>query len=441
MEDAFIIRGGKPLRGKVRLSGAKNVALKAIIAALLFDSKVTLKNVPRINDVIELLHLIRRLGAKAEFIEQNTLEIDGLSLSSNKVDLLHASKIRVSFMLFAPLLHRFKKCFIPNPGGCRIGARPISRVTNAMRSLGAKIVYNHKSGFYESSISQKPKGTCSFEKPSHTGTELLIMFSVFGSGTIIIKNAALEPEINELIQFLNQGGAQIQRRGSTIRIKGVSGLRQQQPFSIVQDANEAVTFGLLGIATKGDILLTNAPLHYLDSFLDKLDQTGNPMRKTITGQFRFVCKNSIKPVNIQTAPYPGFKTDWQSMWAVLMTQAQGEATIHERVFENRFTYSNQLKKLGAKIDYVEPVVKAPEKFYLFNYRPTRRYRQAIKIYGGHPLHGGVLRISDLRAGATLVSAALIAQGETIVTGASILERGYENFLEKVQNLGGDIRKI
>src|SRR3990167_965278 len=211
MEDSFLIKGGKPLKGAITLSGAKNVALKVIIAALLLDQEITLKNIPRINDVHELLHLIRSLGAKAEFSEKHTVIMDGRTLKINKVDLLHAAKIRVSFMLFAPLLHKFSECYVPNPGGCRIGARPIDRIVDGMKKLGLDIEYDSSSGFYRAQMKAKPSGSYKFPKETHTGTELLIMLSLFGREKITLDNTAIEPEIDELIRFLILSGAKIQK--------------------------------------------------------------------------------------------------------------------------------------------------------------------------------------------------------------------------------------
>ncbi len=441
MEDAYVIRGGNVLKGEVTLSGAKNVALKAIIGALLFDSKVAFYNVPRINDVIELIHLIRKLGGRAEFIDTNTLEIDGKNLKSNRVDLLHASKIRVSFMLFAPLLHRFGECYIPNPGGCRIGERSIARITKGMRSLGIKVAYDSKNGYYKATMPNVPKGSYKFEKQTHTGTELLILLSVFGKNKIVITNTALEPEIDWLISFLNRAGARIVRKGKTIRIEGVTQLVQKTPYRIPSDRNEAVTFAILGITSKGDVTVGPISADVLKAFIEKVRQTGVGIEKLKNNRIRFFYKSQIKPVSVATSGYPGFMTDWQSNWAVLMTQAEGESVIHERVFEGRFGYVGELRKLGAEIEFIERKLSNPEKFYLFNYEKRRNYRQAIKIKGPKALHNGVLQVTDLRAGATLAIASLIANGESIVEGASIFERGYENFPEKITALGGNIKKV
>lgn len=405
------------------------------------DNKVTLNNVPRINDVYELLHLIKTLGVRASFIGKNTVAIDGKNLKKNRVDLLHASKTRVSFMLFAPLLHRFKSCFIPNPGGCRIGARPIDRIVEGMRSLGVKANYRSETGYYEARMDKNPRGEYTFKKNSHTGTELLIMLSALGENSVTINNAALEPEIDELIRFLNEAGANIKRLQNKVVIKGVLKLEQKKPFTIMSDRNEAVTFAALAIASGGEVVLKNISTSYLKSFIEKIKLAGGGIEKIRENEVRFFYTGKIKSVDIVTAPHPGFMTDWQPNWAVLMTQAKGKSIIHERVFENRFSYVDQLKKLGAHIKYISPTVSDPKKFYEFNYKSNKNYLQAIEIEGGHALHGGVLSISDLRAGATLVIASLIAQGESVVTGVSTLERGYEDFVDKIADLGGEIKKI
>ncbi len=440
MEDSYLIKGGKKLNGEVLLSGAKNAALKMIIASLLFDEKVVLDNVPRINDVIELLHLIKSLGARADFIEKNKVEIDPTSLNLNKVDLLHASKIRVSFMLFAPLLYKFGNCFVPNPGGCRIGARPIDRIVEGMKSLGVEIRYISRTGFYEAKLPDKPKGSFTFNKPSHTGTELLIMLSIFGKDRIILENCANEPEIDNLIDFLNQSGAKITKKNSRIEIDGVAKLKFKQPFKIIPDRNEAVTYICLVLATGGSLRLKDLPLESIGIFVEKLKQAGVEVKDSPEGLF-FNRGRLLQAVNIETTPHPGFMTDWQPNWAVLMTQANGKSIIHERVFENRFSYVEELKKLGAKIKFIEAKVDNPGDFFFFNYKKNEKYNQQIEIEGPVRLHGGVLNIADLRAGASLATAALAAEGESAINGVSILERGYEDFVEKVSNLGGEIKKI
>ncbi len=440
MEDAFIVRGGRKLQGTVRLSGAKNVALKVIIASLMFDHEVTLQNIPRILDVYELMDLIKFLGGKAEFTDQNTVVVDGTHLTTNRVDLLHGSKIRVSFMLFAPLLYRFQECFVPNPGGCRIGARPIDRIVEGMKKIGIAVNYDSQTGYYKAKLNTAPTGSYTFPKPTHTGTELLILLSLMTKSTVTIHNAASEPEIDELMMFLDQSGAKIKKNGTNLQIEPMEKLSRKDPFAIGPDRNEAVTFATLALATKGRITIPSFSFQTLDAFIKKLKEVGAGIDQNGDSLEVFYYQ-PLKSSNVETAPHPGFMTDWQPNWAVLMTQAQGESTIHERVFENRFSYVDELRKLGAEIDYIKIPVKNPFEYFFFNFDPAKKYNQAIRVKGPQELHGGVLTISDLRAGATLAIAALAADGESVVNGASIMERGYENFVEKVKALGGDIEKI
>ncbi len=441
MENAYIIKGGKPLKGDVQLSGAKNVALKTIIASLLFEGDVVLKNVPRINDVTELLHLIKKLGGKVNFTDTNTLVLNADNLKSNKVDMLHGSKIRTSFMMFAPLLYKFKKAYIPNPGGCRLGARSIDRVIDGMTALGITTAYDSSTGYYYSEMKSLPHGFYRFQKPSHTGTELLIMIGLLSNEEIVIENAALEPEIDDLIQMLNEGGADIKRDGEKIMVKKNHVLKQTKPYQIMTDRNEAMTYAVAGIATKGDVTVIGIERYLLDGFIEKLVEAGGGYDQRDALHHRFYYKGPLKSVSIVTGPYPGFMTDWQPLWAVLMTQSQGETDIHERVFENRFSFVDELKKLGANIKFINIPVSNPSEFYFFNYKVGQQYHQAIRIYGSQALHNGVMQIADMRAGATLAIAALMTEGESVIHGASNVERGYEDFVGKVKKLGGTIRKI
>ncbi len=441
MNDSYLIKGGKPLKGEVVLSGAKNVALKTIIAALMFKSDVILKNIPKINDVLDLIELIKSLGVKADFIEKNTLVINSGSLKSNRVKLQYGSKIRVSFMLFAPLLHRFGECFVPNPGGCRIGARPIDRIINGLISLGIKVNYDSETGYYHAKIVNKPRGKYRFEKPSHTGTELLMMIGLMTDEKVEIDNVANEPEIDDLILYLTSAGANILEEGNKIIISKSPQLKQKELFVIVSDRNELVTYATLAVASRGNVIIGPIKEGLIASFLEIMRKAGAGVEKIAKNKFRFFYQGKIKPVNIETSPHPGFMTDWQPSWAILMLKANGSSVIHERVFENRFSYVEELKKLGAKIDFVDVKVENPEFFYHFNFEKERSYKQTIKIQGDQELHNAILNVSDLRAGAALACAALLADGESVVNGASILERGYEDFVEKIRKLGGEIRKV
>ena len=441
MSDSYLIKGGKPLKGKVVLSGAKNVALKTIIASLMFQGDVILKNIPKINDVLDLIELIKSLGVKADFVEKNTLIINSNNLKNNRVNLQYGSKIRVSFMLFAPLLHRFGECFVPNPGGCRIGARPIDRIINGLTALGIKVDYDSKTGYYHAKIINKPKGKYRFKKPSHTGTELLMLIGLMTDSKVEIDNIANEPEIDDLILYLTSAGANILEKENKIIISKSPQLNQKEPFLIMSDRNELVTYATLAVASKGNVIISPINESLIVSFLEIMKKAGAGVEKITKNKFRFFYKGKVRPVDIETSPHPGFMTDWQPSWAILMLAAKGESVIHERVFENRFSYVEELRKLGAKINFTDIKVENPENFYHFNYEIDREYQQTIKIQGGNELHNAVLNISDLRAGAALACAALLSNGETIVNGASILERGYEGFVEKVRKLGGKIKKV
>ena len=441
MSDSYLIKGGKPLKGEVILSGAKNVALKTIIAALMFKGDVILKNIPKINDVLDLVKLIKSLGVKADFTEKNTLVINSSNLKSNRVDLQYGSKIRVSFMLFAPLLHRFGECFVPNPGGCRIGARPIDRIIKGLVALGIIIDYDTETGYYHAKIVDKPKGAYRFEKPSHTGTELLMMIGLMTEEKVEIENIANEPEIDDLILYLNSAGANIREEKNKIIITKSSELKQKEAFTIMSDRNELVTYATLAVASEGDVIISPIDKNLIASFLKIMREAGAGIEEISNYKYRFFYKGEIDSINIETSPHPGFMTDWQPSWAILMLKAKGSSVIHERIFENRFSYVEELKKLGSKIDFVDIAVENPEIFYHFNHEKDKNYQQTIKIQGGEELHNAILDISDLRAGAALACGALLADGESIVNGASILERGYENFVEKVRKLGGEIKKV
>lgn len=445
MDDAFIVQGGTPLKGTAELTGAKNVALKVIIAALLLDEPVTFTNVPDLSDIHELSHLIAATGAKISF-HNDEIHIDPRGMSSHEVDLLHGSKIRVSFMLFAPFMHTFRKARIPNPGGCRIGARPIDRMIDLMKSFEIVTAYDTHTGYYDAKLNgNEITGTdFTFPKKTHTGTELAVMFGAVAKGKTIIRNASLEPEIDDLILFLNQAGADIKRNGEEIHIEGVKNLHSPGTFRISSDRNNAVTYAVFGIATQGDVFVHGAKEESLKVFLDHLDRAGGGFEVMNDG-IRFFYKGKLRPVDVTTAPEPGFMTDWQSPWSVLMTLAHGTSTIHETVFENRFGYASELMKLGAHIEYYQPQVADPDSVYQFDIKDVEEFRknshQGIRITGPSELHGGVMNVTDMRAGATLLIAACTAKGDSVVIGASEIDRGYDDIEKRLSKLGASIKRV
>ena len=435
MENAFIIKGGKPLRGNITLSGAKNVALKVIIAALLFEQEIYLNNIPRISDVNELLHLIRSLGAKAEFIDKNSVRIDPRSLKLNKVDLFHASKIRVSYMLMVPLLYKFSECFVPNPGGCRIGARPIDRIVDGMKKLGVEIDYDSNTGYYQARLINKPTGSYHFPKETHTGTELLIMLSLFAKDKITLDNTAQEPEIDELIRFLNLSGAKIQKFGNKIIITPIVKLKLDSAFEIMTDRNEAVTFAVLAVATKGEVTISSLQPEFIQPFLNKMKSVGagvNPLGKSLVN---FYYRGSLKSSNIETSPHPGFMTDWQQPFVVLLTQVTGTSVIHETVYENRFGYTSTLCEMGADIESFNECLGG----HVCRFA-KRDFAHSIVVKGTTKLTGQNIVIPDLRAGFAYVMAALISEGESQIDNLQFLDRGYEELTEKLALLGANVER-
>ncbi len=443
MENVYVVKGGRRLSGEIKVSGAKNAALKVMIASLFFDEPVQIENVPDINDVHEVVHIIKELGGSADRIDKNIYRISGKNLEKNKISLLHAGKVRVSFMFLAPLLFRFEECFIPNPGGCRIGARPIDRIIRGLRSLGVEAEYDSSTGYYRFSRRGKIGGFYRFEKPSHTGTETLIMLAAFADSDVVLEGTALEPEIDDLIKVFASSGVWIKRSKEDPTRIHISNAQKKFKTNLKivlsGDRNEAVSYAVLGVLLGEKINVKGVKVERYSRFLQKLRQAGGRFRELSEDTVVFENSADLVPVDIQTQPFPGFMTDWQPLWAVLMTQAQGVSHITEWVFENRFGYVPELRKLGADIDFIKTKRQDYEKFH-FNLQPDKEYYQTIRIKGKTDFHNGVLKVSDLRAGATLVIASLLAKGESVIEGADIIERGYEDFVQRLSSLGADIIK-
>lgn len=441
--EKFIITGGKKLSGEVSVSGSKNVALKALIAACLTNEEVIVHNVPLISDFFIMTEIIEELGGKVS-INNHTAKIRMEKFKSSKISLDKAASIRTSVMFLAPLLARMGQAIIPNPGGCRIGARPIDRVVIGLRKMGVEVRYKSKDGYFYAKTKnrQRLKGmSYSFEKNTHTGTETLLLVSVLSEGKTILENAAEEPEVDELINLLTKMGAHICRTAKrVIEIEGVEKLHGAT-FTIGPDRNEIVTFAAAALITQGDIFIKDAQKIDLSSFLDKLGLAGGGFEKKENG-IRFYFTKQLQPTDVTTSPYPGFMTDWQGPWAVLMTKAHGVSIIHETIYENRFGYIDELKKMGAHVELFSPVVQDPKTFYNFNQSDdSKDYRHAAKITGPVKLHNGVVTISDLRAGATLVLGALAASGTSIVFGIEHVDRGYEEFEKRLKGLGAIIQRV
>ncbi|MDO8461004.1 MAG: UDP-N-acetylglucosamine 1-carboxyvinyltransferase [bacterium] len=438
--EKFIIKGGKRLKGEVSVSGSKNVALKALVAACLTDEKVIIENIPLISDFMVMAEIIRDLGGTV-VIRDHKAEVWVKKFKNNRIPFSKAAQIRTSSMFLAPLLARTNEAIIPNPGGCRIGARPIDRIIKGLKKMGARISYNSKDGYFHAKTNNLLGTTYRFDKNTHTGTETLILSAVLAKGKTVLENAACEPEIDQLIELLNKMGARIKRVSiRTIIIDGVEKLHGTT-FRIRSDRNEIITFAIAALITEGDVLIKGAEDADLLSFLKMLKKTGAGFEKKKDG-IRFYSSNNLLQTQVTTSNHPGFMTDWQGPWAVLMTKAKGESIIHETVYENRFGYVGELLRMGANIEYFNPIVKDVKATYNFNTKDDKKeYLHAIKIYGETDLHNAVLTISDLRAGATLVLAALAARGESVVFGVEHLDRGYEKFEQRLKKLGAQIKRV
>lgn len=436
----YIVQGGSELSGEVVIAGAKNVALKAIVAACLTNEKVILENVPEISDVHYMLEMVKNFGGEVEK-KAGSISIQVREIRNIRLPLETAVKMRTSSLFFAPFIVRCGKAEIPNPGGDKIGARRIDMHIEGLEKLGVDII-GSEDGYFYANVKALQGAKYRFKKNTHTGTEQMILAAVMAKGTTILENAAQEPEVDELIELLNQMGAKIKRTYKrTIEINGVSKLKGTH-FLIKPDRNESVTFAIASALTGGKIWLKNVEIEVLESFINEFKKAGGDVEKNEDGLLRFYIKEKINPTNIKTEIYPGFMTDWQGPWCVLMTQAEGESVIHETIYEDRFQYVHELKKMDAQIELFNPEIKNPREFYNFNYDDcTPETRHAIRIQGKTKLNNAVLTMTDLRAGATLVLASLIARGESIIYGVEQIERGYERFDERLKKLGANVKYV
>jgi len=438
--DKFIITGGKKLQGEISVLGAKNAALKALVAACMTDEVVTIHNVPLIADLFVMIDIMKDLGADVSLVG-HTATIHMKKFNHFSIPLDKAALARTSSMFIAPLLARAKEAIIPNPGGCRLGARPIDRTVDGVKELGVDITYHSEDGYFHAKTKSLKATNYHFAKNTHTGTETMILAAVLAEGTTILTNAAEEPEINDLIDLLNAMGGNVSRTAPReITIVGAEKLHGAE-FTISPDRIEVVTFAIAAYVTGGDILVKDAHKAAIHPFLEKLDETGASYEKTEEG-IRFFAKETLKAVDITTGIHPGFLTDWQALWAVLMTQSKGSSIIHETVFENKLGYVADLKKMGARAKLLNPPVEDREKVYNFNLEDDDpSYFHAVKISGPTQLHNAIMTMLDIRAGAAVVIAALAAKGTSTIFGIEKLDRGYEQFEKRLEKLGAKIQRV
>ncbi len=435
---SFRIQGGTPLKGAVRLGGAKNASFKLMIAAACGEGESRLLNMSSIGDVEVTYKTLEAIGVKCSRPGDNTVYIVGNGLTTDTIPHFTGEKTRAATLFAGLLLNKKGRAIIPLPGGCALGERPIERHLEGFRAMGAEVLCNDQ-GIEMSAPKGLQGATYRFDKKSHTGTEALIIAAVLARGQTVLQNAALEPEIDDLIEFFNKMGAHVERTGGEIVINGVDKLHGAT-HQVMPDRNEAVSYATMAIVTKGDIIVEGAIPHDLTAFLNKLDEIGGKYEIGNYG-IRFFYDAPLKPSDLTTAPEPGFMTDWQPLWTTMMTQAEGESRVIEAVTQHRLAFTEQLNKMGAKIKYFDPEPKNPQEFYEFNYPETVSYPHAVSISGPTPLKGTSMVVPDLRGGATLVMAAIMAKGESVIDNIELIDRGYEKFDERLRNLSANIQRL
>jgi len=421
--DKFRIYGGRKLEGTVRISGAKNAALPAMAAALLTSERVHLKNVPRVRDIITMGKLLAHMEAHVESPDvpptDVTIQAERISHAEAPYELVKT--MRASVLTLGPLVARFGYARVSLPGGCAIGARPIDLHIKALAQMGAVIITEH--GYVEA---KTPKGGrlrgahITFDKITVTGTENVLMAAVLADGETILENAAREPEITDLADLLTQMGAKIEGAGSSIiRVRGVGKLRGAE-HTIIPDRIEAGTFIVAAAMTGGDLRLTHCDTAHLTALLSKLAEVGVEVKKDGAGTVRVRNGHQLTAADVVTEEYPGFPTDMQAQYMALATQAEGTSVITETIFENRYLHASEMIRMGANIaiDGRRAVVRGPS-----------------------PLSGASIQASDLRASASLVLAALVASGETIIDRVYHIDRGYERIEEKLSAVGARIERF
>jgi len=417
--ESIRIRGNHNLRlrGEVRISGSKNAVLPAIAAGLLTREKLRLKNVPLVKDVTTILTLMKELGAEYE-IEGNALDLQVPDISSDEAAYELVRAMRASILVLGPLVARYGKAVVALPGGCAIGSRPIDLHIAGLQKMGANITLEH--GYVKAEADRLHGADIRFDKKTVGGTEHLVMAAALARGETVLRNCAQEPEISNLCDLLVQMGAKISGIGEeVIQVQGVGELGGAT-HEIIPDRIEAGTFLVAGALTRGDILLTGTEPSHLSAIIEKLRTSGAAVEKDGPDALRVVGSAEIKPQDITTSPYPGFPTDMQAQFMVLMTQASGTSIITETIFDRRFLHVNELVRLGANIEVSGD--------------------KAV-VRGRTPLSGAEVVATDLRASASLILAGLIASGETIVNEVEHIDRGYEAIEEKLKKLGARIERL
>jgi len=418
MAEKFIIQGGKPLSGTVEISGSKNAAGPILASTILTEKKVTIEDLPLVADILNVVNLLEEIGAEVNWLSQKKVEICTKNIDPEKLDPEKISKTRISVLFIGSLLSRFKNFRIAHPGGDKIGVRPISTHLKGLEKLGVSV--SNSGNFYKFSVNKLEGKKIVLKEFSVTATENLMMAACLANGKTEIIAAAAEPHVQDLAKILNSMGANIKGAGThTIIIEGVEEMHGTS-HRIIPDPIEAGTFLIMGCITQGQVQVKNVDPNHLDLFLDKLEEIGVDFKKnenSITVNY----SPNLKAVKVQALPYPGFPTDLLPPITALLTQAEGKSLIHDPLYENRFGHLQELRKMGADIELVDP-------------------HRAL-IFGKNNLKGLKIESWDIRAGASLVIAGLMAEGETDLRNISQVDRGYEKIEEKLCKIGADIKRV
>ena len=416
LNDAYIIHGGSPLQGELKINTAKNSALVLILAGLLTKEKVVLKDLPKLSDILIMCDLLEHFGAKVAWYGHD-LHIEAKNISNCTGPYHLVSKMRASFVALGPLLGRCKEAGMAMPGGCAFGPRPVDRHIKAFKDLGA--IVEESDGDFRLRLNGSLQGTAHFVAPTVGGTQNILLASVLGNHEVTIENAAKEPEITDLVQMLKSMGAHIEGEGSsTLHIKGVPELHGTT-YRPIPDRIEAATFMLAAAATRGRLTLHQVEISHLSSVIAKLTEAGVKFSKVGPASLAVDASADLQAVSFYTSEYPGIPTDVQAPFTAFLATVEGQSEIEERVYPgHRFTHVAELEKMQVKLELSD---------------------STLKIWGGR-LRGAKVHSADIRAGGAMVVAGLAAKGTTVVTGLEYIDRGYEQFDERLRQLGADIHR-
>jgi len=430
-EKRYRITGGQQLNGTIAVSGAKNAISKQLVASLLTDEPCILSNVPRISEISVILDMLENIGTTYEWLDEHTLRVQTAKIAGSAVSQKYSGFNRIPILMLSPLLHRTGEVTVPTVGGCNIGPRPVDFHIKALETMGAEIV--DEGDRYKATGRELHGTTVRLPYPSVGATENILIAATLARGTTVIENAAVEPEVIDTMLFLQKMGALIQVDvDRTVIIEGVPRLHGTSHHAIT-DRIEVASFAAAAVATNGRVTIRNAQQEHMISFLNMLRKTGGDFTVDREGMTFFRREDLLRGTHIETDVHPGFMTDWQQPFVVLLTQARGVSVVHETVYENRFGYTEALRKMGADIDLSTACLGS--KFCRFR---NHDHLHSCIVRGPTKLQGAEIAIPDLRAGFAYLIAALVARGTSELSGIRYIERGYADIPEKLRAIGAAI---